>query len=133
MNMEGSTIALVEDDASFRRAIERLLRASGLEVKTFASAEELLGSVAPESHACLILDVQLPGMSGFELFDQLAASGHARPAVFISAHEADAVRERTLRVPESVFLRKPFVGAKLLDVVHSMLKRNGPGSEASVR
>ena len=130
MDVQGSTIALVEDDPSFCRAIERLLRASGLEVQTFASAEELLGSVAPKSHACLILDVQLPGMSGFELFDQLAASGHARPAIFISAREADAVRERTLRVTESVYLRKPFAGAKLLDVVHSTLKRNGPGSEA---
>ena len=68
------TIAIVEDDASLRRALERLLCASGFEAHTFASAEEFLGSAVPESHACLILDIRLPGMSGFELFDHLTAS-----------------------------------------------------------
>ena len=69
-------IAIVEDDASLRRALERLLRASGFEAHTFASAEEFLGSAVPESHACLILDIRLPGMSGFELFDHLTASAY---------------------------------------------------------
>jgi CheY-like chemotaxis protein len=93
------TIAIVEDDASFRRALERLPRASGFEVQTFASAEEFLGSALPESHACLILDIRLPGMSGFELSDHLAASGRPRPAIFITAQDEDSARQPS--VPDS--------------------------------
>ena len=72
-------IAIVEDDVSFRRAIERLLRAIGFEAQTFASAEEFLGNAAPGSHACLILDIHLPGMSAFELLDHLTASALRPP------------------------------------------------------
>jgi FixJ family two-component response regulator len=125
------TIAIVEDDPSFRRAVDRLLRASGFETHTFASAEEFLGSAAPESHTCLILDIQLPGMSGFELFDQLAASGRPRPAVFITAQDADSLRERASGIPDTVYLRKPFVGTVLLEALRSMLRRSSPREESS--
>jgi FixJ family two-component response regulator len=101
-----------------------LLRASGFEAYTFASAEKFLGSAAPESHACLILDIQLPGMSGFELFDHLTASGQPRPAVFITAQDADSLGERASRTPDSAYLRKPFVGRVLLEALRSMLRRN---------
>jgi len=115
------SIAIVEDDASLRRALERLLCASGFEAHTFASAEEFLGSAAPQSHACLILDIRLPGMSGFELFDHLTASGHPRPAIFITAQDEDRVRQQASRIPNSVYLRKPVVGAVLLGAVRSLL------------
>ena len=123
-------IAIVEDDASFRRAVERLLRASGFETHTFASAEEFLRSAAPESHACLILDLQLPGMSGFELFDHLTASARPRPAIFITAQDADSLRERASRIPDSVYLRKPFVGTVLLEALRSILRRSSSGAES---
>jgi FixJ family two-component response regulator len=118
------TIAIVEDDESFRRAAERLLRVSGFEVQTFASAEEFLERAAPESPACLILDVQLPGMSGFELFDFLTASGQLRPAIFMTAHDADNLRERASRLPDTLYLRKPFAGSVLLTAVRSMVMRS---------
>ena len=124
-----SIIAIVEDDASFRRAVERLLRASGFETQAFASAEEFLRSPAPESHGCLILDLQLPGMSGFELFEHLTASGQHRPAVFITAQDADSLRERASRIPDSIYLRKPFVGAELLEALRSMLRPGGSHAE----
>ena len=66
------TIAIVEDDASFNRALVRLLNASGFATQAFASAEEFLTSAKPNSLACMILDIHLPGISGFELFDRLA-------------------------------------------------------------
>ena len=88
-NVPPTTIAIVEDDPSFSRALERLLRTSGFEPHTFASTEEFLGSAAPESYACLIIDLHLPGMSGFELFNHLAASAWPRPAVFITAHNQE--------------------------------------------
>jgi FixJ family two-component response regulator len=119
------SIAIVEDDASFRRALERLLCASGFEAHTFASAEDFLLSVGPESHACLIIDLHLPGMSGFELFDHLATLPLHRPAIFITARDQDGLQERASRIPGSVLLRKPFVGAVLLEALNSLVKRGG--------
>ena len=124
------TIAVVEDDASFRRALERLLCASGFEAHTFSSAEEFLGSAVPESHACLILDIRLPGMSGFELFVHLTASARPRPAIFITAQDDDRVRQQASRIPNSVYLRKPVVGAVLLEAVRSLLSRSSSGAES---
>ena len=126
-----STIAIVEDDPSYRHALERLLRASGFEAHSFASAEEFLGSALPESHACLILDIRLPGISGFELFDRLTASAQPRPAIFITAQDEDRVRQRASRIPNSVYLRKPVVGAVLLEAIRSLLSSGAesPGSE----
>ena len=99
MSVLKCSIAIVEDDASFRRAAERLLRASGFEAHTFASAEEFLKSAVPESHACLILDLNLPGISGFELVDHLSASAPPRPVIFITAQDEDSLRERVSLIP----------------------------------
>ena len=123
-------IAIVEDDASLRRALQRLLGASGFEAHTFASAEEFLGSAVPESYACLILDIRLPGMSGFELFDHLTASAQPRPAIFITAQDEDSVRQQASRIPNSVYLRKPVVGAVLLEAIRSLLSRSSSGAES---
>jgi FixJ family two-component response regulator len=120
-----STIAIVEDDASVNRALGRLLRASGFEPLMFASAEEFLASPAPEAHACLILDIHLPGMSGFELFDHLSAAAQHPSAIFITAEDEETVREQAYRIPDSVYLRKPFVGAVLLEAVRALLRRSG--------
>jgi len=125
------TIAIVEDDASFRRALERFLRASGFNVHTFASAEEFLGSAAPESYACLILNIHLPGMSGFELVDRLTTSVPPPPVIFITAQDADTLRERASRISNSVFLSKPFPGRVLLEAVRSLLRPSGSCAESS--
>jgi FixJ family two-component response regulator len=122
------TIAIVEDDASLRRALERLLCASGFEAHTFASAEEFISTAAPESYACLILDIRLPGMSGFELFDHLTASGQPRPTIFITAQDEDRVRQQASRIPNSVHLRKPVVGTVLLEAIHSLLSDSSSGA-----
>jgi FixJ family two-component response regulator len=129
MSPNKCTVDIVEDDASFRRALERLLRASGFEAFTFASAEEFLQSSAPELHRCLIVDLHLPRMSGFELFDHLVASAASRPTIFMTAKDQDSLRERASRIPGSVYLRKPFFGSVLLEAVRSLLKRNDFGGE----
>jgi FixJ family two-component response regulator len=129
MSLSKCTIAIVEDDASYRRALERLLRVSGFEACTFASAEEFLGSAAPESHACLILDIHLPGMSGFGLLDHLAASSKLRPAILITGQDQESLRARASRIPDSVYLRKPLVGTVLLGAVRSLLRRSGSLAE----
>ena len=93
----------------------------------FASAEEFLGSAGPGSHCCLVLDIQLPGMSGFDLLDHLTASHQSRPAVLITGQDqsVEGLRERASRIPDSVYLSKPFIGAELLDAVRSLVSRGG--------
>jgi FixJ family two-component response regulator len=117
-----SAIAIIEDDASYRRALERLLRASGFEARTFASAEDFLASAKSGSYACLILDIHLPGMSGLDLLDHLTASCQSRPAILITGQDQDSQRERAFRIPNSVYLGKPLVGTVLLDAVRSLLR-----------
>ena len=121
-----STIAIVEDDASFRRAVQRLLRVSGFEAHTFASAEDFLNSALPWSHACLILDLNLPGMSGFELVRHLKACAPPRPVIFITAQDEESARERASLIPNAAYLRKPFVGGVLLEAVRSLLNESHP-------
>ena len=118
-------IALVEDDASFSRAIARLLCASGLEAQTFGSAEEFLASVSPELRPCLILDIQLPGMSGFDLLKHLQTLAPLRPAIFVTAADDNEVEEQVSRFPGSVLLRKPVLGVELLAAVRAQLHRTG--------
>jgi FixJ family two-component response regulator len=128
MPQKKRTIAVVEDDASFRRAVERLLRASGFEANTFASAEDFLRSTAPESHGCLIIDLQLPGMSGVDLIAHLGASAPPPPAIFVTAQDEDSLRERALRIPRSIYLSKPFLGAVLLEALHLLLSSSCSGA-----
>jgi FixJ family two-component response regulator len=103
---------------------------SGFEAYTFASAEEFLKSAVPESHACLILDIGLPGMSGFELVDHLSASAPPPPVIFITAQDEDSLWKRTSRIPNTVYLRKPFIGAVLLEAVRSRLKQSRPNERS---
>lgn len=116
-------IALVEDDPSFSRAVARFLRVSGHEVRSFASAEEFLESTS-ERFSCLILDFQLPGLTGLELFQQLSASGPQPSAIFISAQDEGELREKVAELPGCTLLRKPFVITELLEAVLAQLGEN---------
>jgi FixJ family two-component response regulator len=127
------TIAIVEDDASFRRALERLLRASGFEALTFGSAEEFFNGAMPESLACLILDIHLPGVSGFQLHDHITTSGPPPPTIFITADDTDSLRERASRIPNSIYLRKPMVGAALLEAVRLLLRHSSCTESSGIR
>jgi len=131
MPVSKCTIAIVEDDASFRRALERLLRVSGFDAHTFASAEEFLGSFAPGSYACLVIDIQLPGRSGFELVDHLTTSPPPPPVIFITAQDGNSLRERASRIPNAIYLSKPFPGEVLLEAVCSLLRLGGSCVERS--
>jgi FixJ family two-component response regulator len=100
-------ITVVDDDTSVRRALQRLLRSAGLTVKTFATAQEFLDSGDVEQTACLVLDIHLPGMTGFDLQKHLADSGVIIPIVFITAHDNYLSQERA-RMTSAAYLRKPF-------------------------
>ncbi|HEV7796674.1 MAG TPA: sigma-54 dependent transcriptional regulator [Pyrinomonadaceae bacterium] len=106
--VDGALISIVDDDESIRKATKRLIESVGAQVEDFASAEEFLSFGRPDTSACLILDVRLPGISGLELQSQLRASGSEVPIVFVTAHGDAAVRARALEGGAVDFLQKPF-------------------------
>ena len=114
-------IAVVENDPSTCKALERLLRVAGFRVVTFLSAEEFLGHPPQEGIGCLVLDIHLGGMTGFDLQEQLRASGSGIPVIFITAHDDGPRRERARKAGAAGYLRKPFDRAELLEAVHNAL------------
>ena len=114
-------VSVVDDDESIRQAVEGLLRSVGLHVAVFASAEEFLGSRAPQRTECLVLDLSLPGMAGPELQRHLARDGHRTPVIIVTARDDEETRVRALGAGAAGFLAKPFDGAVLLSVVQSAL------------
>ncbi len=111
------TIIVVDDDAGMSQALERLLHAAGWRVLTFPSAEALLeAGAAPEASAFLI-DIRLPGLSGFELSERLAKTGTRAAVIFMTAHDPSAAREEAQRRGAAGFFGKPFVGRQLLETL----------------
>ena len=110
-------VSIVDDDPSLLRAVSRLLRATGFAVETFRSAEEFLETEHPQRPRCLVLDVHLAGISGFELQDQLMASGAPLPVIFITAHDDAATQERARRAGAAEYFRKPFDDAALIAAI----------------
>ena len=117
MPEEMRRIVVVEDDQSMSQAIERILRAGGFVAHTFRSAEAALAASVASASDCLVLDISLPGMSGFDLYRRLASTGARLPAIFITAHDEPAIREEAERLGARSYLPKPFSGRTLLDAV----------------
>jgi FixJ family two-component response regulator len=119
-----AVISIVDDDASFRRAAARLVRSLGHSVVAFGSAEEFLKSDCLRDTACLISDVQMPGMSGLELQNQLLAQGVRLPVIFITAYPESEARERALASGALGFLNKPFNEEKLIACLDQALSQS---------
>jgi FixJ family two-component response regulator len=121
---EQLVIAIVDDQAALREATQNLLKSAGLKAVSFASAEDFLQATPLDGAGCLILDVRLPGMSGLELQQRLAADGIHVPIVFITAQEDSdgQMRAQALRSGALAFLRKPFSDEDLLNAVRSALE-----------
>jgi two-component system, LuxR family, response regulator FixJ len=116
--LDSPLIAIVDDDASFRRAIGRLLRLAGFRTWTFASAEEYLRIGVPND--CLILDLHLEGMSGLELQLLLRTQGNDVPIVFVTATNDPNARRRALDGGAVAYLQKPFEEYWLLEVLQAV-------------
>jgi FixJ family two-component response regulator len=110
-------IAIVDDDASVARALQRLVGSAGYLVETFGSARAFLDSTPSSRAACLVLDIYLDGMNGFELRKQLEADRIAIPVIFMTAHDDAATRARIRRSGTVGYLVKPFDGQALLDAI----------------
>ena len=120
------TISVVEDDPSFLRALRRLLGVAGYRVATFGSAEEFLASGEVSTTACLILDINLGGMSGLELEQCLTARRTPIPTVFITGHDDALARERARTA--GLYLRKPFREDALIGAIQQALAGPSPAS-----
>ena len=114
MDARRSGIAIVDDDPAMRQAVGRLCAAVALPSRCFSSAEEFLASDAVDSVSFLILDVQLPGRSGFELHEHLLERGIQLPVVFITGQDQPHRRTKARQAGAAAYLTKPFPAADLI-------------------
>ena len=110
-------IVVVDDDVEMNQAIKRLLNAAGFHAITFPSAEALLEAGAAASAACLVLDVHLPGLSGFELRRRLQQAGTAPPVIFITAYDELASQAKAMDAGAVAYLTKPFPRQTFLSAI----------------
>jgi len=117
MHVPEGQLAIVDDDASVRKALKRLLQASSYTVDTFASASEFLASLNEHIPDCLIVDLQMPSMNGLELRISLTRAGIAIPTIIISAHDESGSRERCSTAGAVAYLLKPIQKIELIAAI----------------
>jgi FixJ family two-component response regulator len=114
-------ISIVDDDRSVREATRGLVRSLGYGATAFASAEDFLQSDHVSDTACLITDVQMPGLSGVDLQSRLIAQGNRTPVIFITAFPEERIRARAMAAGAVGFLSKPFNEDHLIEYIHTAL------------
>lgn len=115
-------VAVIEDDESYRVAVQRLLKSAGFLVRSFGSAEAFLNSGQQRETGCLIADIRMPGMSGLELQAKLNSDQCPIPTIFMTAHGDEKMRLQAMRGGAVKFLTKPFDSEILLAAVRVALK-----------
>ena len=135
---ETTTVFVIDDDDSVRRSIQGLLKSAGLRSESFGSAQEFLTKGAAEGPSCLVLDVQLPGLSGLDFQRQLADAGVQIPIIFITAHGDIPMSVKAMKSGAVEFLTKPFNDQELLNAVqqaleHDQLRRRQQSETAELR
>jgi FixJ family two-component response regulator len=111
-------VAIVDDDKSLSRSLGRFLRVSGIEPITYGSAEEFLADDKHPDFGCLVLDIQLGGMSGLVLAQELIARGNIVPFIFVTAHDDAESRATAHALGCGAYLLKSIPGAELLKTIH---------------
>jgi FixJ family two-component response regulator len=119
-----STVLVVDDDPDLRASVGRLLRSLGIDTQLFASISDFLNSDPPDSPACLVLDVRLPGQSGLDLQRELAAANRELPIIFITGHGDIPMTVQAMKGGAIEFLTKPFRDQDLLDAINLGLSRD---------
>jgi FixJ family two-component response regulator len=119
-----SIVFVVDDNPSFRRSAERLIRLAGFEVQGFGSAREFLAAKRPDMPSCLVLDVRMPGLSGLDLQQELAKAGIAIPIIFITGHGDIPMSVHAIKTGAVEFFTKPFNDQKFLSAIDEALKRD---------
>jgi FixJ family two-component response regulator len=123
-------IAVVDDDMSIRNATQDLLKAAGFSVAAFSNAASFLDSAARAAVGCLVADMRMPGMTGLELHEHLAASGTVIPTIIITAHPGELSPKRLREAEITCFLIKPFAPDELLECVRKAVAR--PSSRRTI-
>jgi FixJ family two-component response regulator len=118
---QAPVISIIDDDDSVRTSTSRLVRSLGFITHTFASAEDFLDSPHLPGTGCLIVDVQMPGMTGIELQELLRAQGHSVPIIFISAFPDKSIKAQALEGGALGFLSKPFQPTALIECINIAL------------
>lgn len=116
-------VFVVDDDAGVRQMISRMVRSVGLRVETYGSVQEFLDLCDPRQAGCLVLDVRMPGQSGLDLQERLAALEILLPIIFITGHGDIAMGVRAMKRGAVDFIEKPFQDQVLLDAIHAALGR----------
>jgi len=116
-------VAIVDDDPSVREGLESLIRSAGWEVEAFASAQEFLVQPRAAAPGCLILDLQLPGVSGLDLQKQMAAAGIETPIIFLTGHGDIPASVQAMKAGAVEFLTKPFEEQQLLAAIQGALEQ----------
>ncbi|HTM07855.1 MAG TPA: response regulator transcription factor [Verrucomicrobiae bacterium] len=119
-----ATVFLVDDDASVRKALTRLLRSAGYDVKAFASAREFLDNAQDEGPACLVLDIRMPGLSGIDLQRELQTANAILPIIFITGHGDIPTSVKAMKAGAVDFLPKPVKDHDLLTAIEQALARS---------
>jgi FixJ family two-component response regulator len=121
MTASDPIVFVIDDDASVRDAIKRLISSIGLRVATFGATREFLTAVRPDAPACLVLDVRLPDVSGLEFQQNLAEANIQIPIIFITGHADVPMTVRAMKAGAVEFLTKPFRGQDLLDAIQEAI------------
>ena len=124
MSAEPPTVFVIDDDPSVRRSLARLLTTFGFRAEAFASACEFLGRPAFDGPACLLLDVRMPEVSGFDLFEQLKSSHRELPVIFITGHGDIPMAVRAMKAGAADFLAKPFDEQALVTAVEQAIAQS---------
>jgi len=119
-----ATIRIVDDDASYLTAVARMLKASGFKVKTFASARDFLNELEPEIPGCVLVDLQMPGLSGLDLQEALAQTGNPLPVIFLSGHGDIPTTVQVMRGGAEDFITKTAPKEDLIGAIKRALKRD---------
>jgi FixJ family two-component response regulator len=124
MPLPNAVIAIVDDDPSVREGLRSLIRSTGLQVETFESAQDFLDRPGTEAPSCLVLDLQLPGLSGLDLQKRIAELGFQIPIVFLTGHGNIPASVRAMKAGAVEFLTKPFDDEELLRAVQEAIERD---------
>ena len=115
-------VAIVDDEEGIRKALSRLLRASGLEAESYANGQEFLDAAAEHRPDCVVLDLHMPGMSGLQVLRKIKATGQRLSIVVITAHDEPETREQCIDAGACAYLRKPLEDRLLLNAISAAMR-----------
>ena len=122
-------VAIVDDEEGIRKALRRLLRASGLDAEAYATGEEFLSAAGQKRPDCLVLDLHMPGMSGLQVLRKLKATAEWLPVVMITADDEPETRKQCMNAGADAYLRKPLQDGLLLTAISLAMRLRTPPSK----